>query len=312
VSWWLAVARLTTVLAGVGLTTSRLGLVGHELVGHGGVVLACGGRVLDVGLFWFAGGWIRYDLAIRTRDVMLAVALGGIALELAVGLALWFAARRPTLGMQLVRAVGAALVVHACWYLATGTWHGYGDGALLRRELGDARWVVAIPAGAAAIGFAYAGARAILGVLAATVPGRRAARIGGLVLAVLVAGGLQLGLALGEVAIRGDRTYGAIMQTARERVIAQELARWERAQGLQGRELDRVARQARARALADQHRELPFAPVLGVLVLAAIAAGAARARAGEAAPVPRRLVAIVTASAVVSVALVIALDIAFV
>src|SRR5262249_8470985 len=56
-SWLAAVARLTGLLAGVSLATSRLGLLVHELVGHGGVAIALGGHVTDVTLFWFAGGW---------------------------------------------------------------------------------------------------------------------------------------------------------------------------------------------------------------------------------------------------------------
>jgi hypothetical protein len=83
-----------------------------------------------------------------------------------------------------VRGVGAALAIHAAWYLAAGTWHGFGDGALLRRELGDARIPVALAAGAAAVAMSYAGARAVIGVLAAMVPGARAARIGGTAAAI--------------------------------------------------------------------------------------------------------------------------------
>jgi len=191
----LAVLRLAGLLAGVGLATSRLGLVAHALVGHGGVACALGGRVLEVRLFWLAGGWIRYRLEDPGGPggaAAIAVAIGGIGVEILLGAALWIAlARRTgTTAARLVRGVGAALLVHATWYLAAGTWHGFGDGALLRRELGDARVPVALAAGAGAVAMAYLGARAVLGVLAAMVPGGRAARIGGVVAAVALAGAL--------------------------------------------------------------------------------------------------------------------------
>jgi len=65
--------RLAALLACVALATSRLGLIGHELVGHGGVALAAGATDLEVQLFWFAGGWIRYQLA----ESSLAASLAG-------------------------------------------------------------------------------------------------------------------------------------------------------------------------------------------------------------------------------------------
>src|SRR5688572_21433628 len=78
VTFGVAVARLACILAGVGLATTRIGLVLHELLGHGAVAMACGGTVLDVRLFWFAGGWIRYDLPEpRSLTTMLVISLGG-------------------------------------------------------------------------------------------------------------------------------------------------------------------------------------------------------------------------------------------
>jgi hypothetical protein len=305
----LAVLRLAGLLASVGLVTSRLGLVAHELVGHGGVAIACGGRVIDAGLFWFAGGWIRYDLDTPSLPALIAVAAGGIAVEAVAGTVLWLAlARRTSLAARVARGVGAALVIHAAWYLATGTWHGFGDGVLLYRELGAARAPVAIGAGLVACGMAYLGARSVLGALAATIPGRRGARIAGLAAAAVIAGGLQLGLAVGEVQVRGDATYGAIMTRERDRVIARELAAWQREQALRGIAVDDAERARRERELADRHRELPFAPLLGLATALAIGLGAWRARPGADAAVPGRVVAIAWAAAAGSVALVIAID----
>src|SRR5205823_10383590 len=118
------VARLAVLLACVALATSRFGLVAHELVGHGGAALALGGDVIGVKLFWFAGGWIRYR-GITGDEAALAVAMAGIAVELACGVALWCLLGGDTLGRRILRAVAAALVVHGGWYLATGAWHGY-------------------------------------------------------------------------------------------------------------------------------------------------------------------------------------------
>lgn len=303
--------RLAGLLAGVGLVTSRLGLLLHELVGHGLVALALGGRVLEVGLFWFAGGWIRYRLEDGGPAAAFAVAAGGIAVEIVLGGALWLAlARRESTAARLARGVGAALVIHGAWYLSAGTYHGFGDGALLRRELGDAHVPVALAAGGAAVAMSYAGARAVLGVLAAMVPGGRAARIGGTAAAAVLAGALQLGLAAGEVRLRRDETYGRIMQPERERAVARELAEWQRRQRDAGIEIGDAERRARARELEERHRELPFAHALGALTVLAIALGARRARPGlsaPAAPPSARLLGAVIAAAVGSVALVIAL-----
>src|SRR5450432_3773037 len=142
-----AVLRLAGLLALVALATSRIGLLAHELLGHGGAALAVGADVTEVQLFWFAGGWIRYHLPGAPMASALVIAMGGIAVELACGTLLAVAARGTTLGRRLVRGIGAALVVHGSWYLATGAWHGYGDGVQLYHVLGNARYPVAIAAG---------------------------------------------------------------------------------------------------------------------------------------------------------------------
>src|SRR5262245_12121788 len=116
--WLVAVAKLTALLACVSLATSRIGLVVHELVGHGGAAILCGGQVTDVTLFWFAGGWVQSSYP-ATHATVVIVMLGGIAIELVAGAALWLAlARRSraSFGALCVRAVGATLVVHALCY----------------------------------------------------------------------------------------------------------------------------------------------------------------------------------------------------
>ena len=306
--WWLSVAKLTGLLTCVGLATTRIGLVAHELVGHGGTVIAVGGQVTDVQLFWFAGGWVRYQLG-GAGPGALAVALGGIALEAVVGSVMWWTyARRDGLGARITCGIGAALIVHAFWYLATGTWHGYGDGVELHRALGDAKWLVAVPAAAIVCAAAYAGARGVLGVLAKTLPERR---IAGTLVAIALAGGLQLGAAVGEVQLRRDATYTQTMRPERERLIALELARWAELQRRHGRAPSAEERAQAEQSFADAHRTFPFAWLLGALTLAAIVAGAIRARPSAPSPVTKRLLVVTSSLACASIVAVIAIDLAF-
>jgi hypothetical protein len=306
-AWLVAVTQLTALLACCGLATSRLGLVVHELVGHGGTTIVVGGEVTDVWLFYFAGGWIRY----RTPGGELAIALGGIAVEAVIGVTMILLARHERLGARIVRAIGCALVIHATWYLATGTWYGFGDGLRLHRALGDRAWLVAVPAGMVACVAAFAGARIVLGPLAATIPGGRGARIGGAAVAVLLAGGLQLGAALGEVTLRRDAAYASVMKPERERVIAQELAVWTAEQQRAGRVPTREARAEIEAALEAKHRTLPFGYILGACTVLAILAGAARSRAAGHTTLTPRMLAVVTGVAAGSIALVVAIDAAF-
>lgn len=293
--------RLTVLLGCVGLAATRLGLLAHELVGHGGVALAVGGRVTDVRLFWFAGGWIRYT-GVPSASAQLAIAMAGIAVELACGAALWLALRRArSLGARIARASGAAFVVHASWYLATGAWHGFGDGALLYEQLGDARAAVAIPAAIVTCLAAYAGARGVFGALAG------AARPAALVAAIVVAAAVNAGLAVGELRVRRDPTYAATMAPARDREVARELARWQAEQARRGTVVaaDDAARE-RAR-LEREHQPFPFAWLLAGATLAAIVLGARRSARGDAGPPARALVARAAVIAAIAVAAVIAL-----
>jgi hypothetical protein len=307
-AWWIAVARLTALLVCIGLATTRLGLLAHELVGHGGATLAVGGTVREVHLFYFAGGWIRFS----ATDGQLVIALGGICVETAVGIGLWLGfARRSSLGARITTAIGAALVLHASWYLATGTWHGYGDGVDLHRDLGDAKWMVAIPAAAVTLAAGYLGARTVLGALAATLPGGARARVVGTVVALIVAGGVQAAAAVGEVVIRRDAAYGSVMKPERERQIAGELARWEAEQAQRGAEPTEQQRAQLQKDLAARHRTFPFAIVLAILTALAVVTGWVRARRADDGQVARGLLVRCAALAGGSIALVIALDAAF-
>ncbi|MBA3463865.1 MAG: hypothetical protein H0T46_28165 [Deltaproteobacteria bacterium] len=307
-AWWIAVARLTALVVCIGLATTRLGLVAHELVGHGGATVAVGGTVREVHLFYFAGGWIRFS----APQGGLVIALGGIVVEAAVGIALCLVfARRTTLGARITTAIGAALVLHASWYLATGTWHGYGDGVQLHRDLGDAKWMVAIPVAAVTIAAGYLGARTVLSALAATLPGGARARVAGTVIALIVAGGVQAAAAVGEVMIRRDAAYGSVMKPERQRRIAGDLARWEAEQAQRGAAPTEQQRAQLQRELAARHRTFPLAIVLAILTAMAMVAGWVRAQRAEDGPVGKALLARCAVLAGGSIALVIALDAAF-
>lgn len=304
------VLRLAVLLAGVALATSRIGLIGHELVGHGGAALAASARILDVRMFYFAGGWIRYQLAEPSLPAVLAIAMAGIALELVVGVALWLAVRGTSLGRRLVRGIGAALVVHATWYLATGAFHGFGDGLVLYRTLGDARVAVAIAAGVATCAAAYLAARGVLGVLAAALPGSGRARAVGVLVAVVLAAGCHGALAAGELALRRDRTYQVTMAPERERLIARELQVWQHEQAARGVDVDPAERRALRAKLEQKHRTFPFVWLLAVATIASVIAGAFRAKRIPDERISRRLLVTTLAVALGAIGAVVVIDLA--
>jgi hypothetical protein len=285
--------RLAALLAGVALATSRFGLLAHELVGHGGTALAVGAHVVQVRLFWFAGGWIRY-VGAPSRAAALAIAMGGIAVELVAGAALALVPGE-SLGRRIVRGIGAALILHASWYLATGAFSGFGDGVLLYRELGAARVPVAIAAGAVTCAAGYLGARGVLGALAATLPKHRVA---GTIAACAAAAALHGALAIGELEIRADRTYAQTMAPERERAVA----RWIEAHP----SAPAAERAAAVTRIEAEHPSFPFAWVLGAATALSVIAGARRARPAEPAPVDSRLLAAWAIAAVLAIAIVIA------
>jgi hypothetical protein len=296
--------RLTVLLLAIALATSRLGLLAHELVGHGGATKLVGGRVSDVRLFWFAGGWIRYQLAgTPTTTALLVIAMGGVAVEAVCGAAMWLVVRGDGLGRLLLRAIGAVLVMHATWYFATGAWHGFGDGQLLYRELGNARYPVALLAGAITCAVGFAAARMIVGPLA-SVAGWR-----GLVIAALLAGGIHAGLAVGEVVLRADTTYTEVMQPERERAVDRDLARWAAYEATHG-PITPDARAAEHARLEQAHRTFPFAWLLAVCAVTAILAGARRSQRSEPIEITSRLLARASLCAAIAVAAVIATDLA--
>jgi hypothetical protein len=176
---------------------------------------------------------------------------------------------------------------------------------LLYRDLGDARWPVAVAAGVVACMIAFAIARGIVGGLVATV-----ARPGQVAVAVIIAAGLNLALFAGERAVRSDDTYARTMRREDERVVDRELAAWLARQAAEGVTIDGAAREAEATRLAADNRQFPFRWLLGAALLVAIGAGVWRSRREPAAALAPGLVARAAVVAVASTALVIALGFA--
>jgi hypothetical protein len=295
---------LTILLACATLATTRFGLLLHELVGHGATALVLGGHIRAVKLFYFAGGWVNTDLADGSPAAHLACWLGGIASELIAGATVWVAMRRrPSLGARFVRGIGAALVLHAAWYLAAGTWYGFGDGLALYAMLDDARYPVAIAAALVGALAGFAAAREVFAAIVRATPGPGWIAALGLALAANTA------LFAGELYLRRDPIYSGMMASERTREIGRELRSYQRARpDAAAAELD--AERAR---LEDQHpRPFPFAPVFGALTLAAIVAGcvASLRRAAQREPVSQRLAGRAAIVGGAGLALVIAIQLA--
>ncbi|HTR50642.1 MAG TPA: hypothetical protein VMJ10_08040 [Kofleriaceae bacterium] len=300
-----ATTRLTILLACATLATTRFGLVVHEVVGHGGTAIALGGEITAIKLFWFAGGWVGYRLDDAGLAAHLACRLGGIASELVTGAALWLALRRRTgLGARVVRGIAAGLAVHATWYLAAGTWYGFGDGIALYQELGDGRYAVSIPAALVGSLAGFASAREVFAGIAGAAPGKR--WIVALVIA-LVANVVPIAC---EVYLRHDEVYTAMMMSERARTIQRELGRYQ----AERPDAPRAELDAELGRLEDEHpHPFPFAPVFAPITLAAIVAGcfASLRRAGPREPVSSRLAARAAITAGAGLALVIAIQLVF-
>jgi hypothetical protein len=282
-------ARLAAALLLVGLLASRLSLVLHELIGHGGVATLLGGEISAYHLFLFGGGWISYEWgAEHGLAASLAVSLGGIVVPVLVAAVALLAARRVRVPIARLALVGLATadLLHAGFYLAVGTHHGFGDGRLLHAELGAA---------APALVWAMVLATAIAGFLLA----RRLARLAGdwtgassrrgraaaLIAAALVAGAVHGGLTLAERLVTRDETYGRIMKPEAERRVDRELARLARAARGRGAPLDPAELEAiRAQLARREGRELPLAPILIGILVVACGAGTWRGVARRAEP----------------------------
>ncbi|HLU67457.1 MAG TPA: hypothetical protein VKZ63_14345 [Kofleriaceae bacterium] len=274
-------ARRTALLAAalllIGLTVSRVSLVVHELLGHGAVAELVGADVRAWRLFWFGGGWVSYRwTAPPGTGAALAVTLGGVALEVALGAAaLWLARRRPagSRSRLALLSAGALDLLHAGFYLATGTHHGFGDGRFLHHLLGDARVLLVAPAAAAVVaGGVFIAARLARELGGWIGAGGAAARAG----AILVAAGLAAAghgaLTAGERALARDETYAGVMRHQSARDVDRDLRRFAReARSARGRPPTPAEIAAARAALEERHRRFPLRPALaGALALACL------------------------------------------
>jgi hypothetical protein len=283
----MAAARLTILLACLGLAISRVGLALHELVGHGGAAVVFGGRVLEVTFFWFGGGWIRYTTPSPTETSAVLIQLGGILAELLIGGAALALTARPRRFPRLaLRLAGLLFVAHGLWYAATGIWHGFGDGARLHELLGAARYPVAIALGAALCGVAAFSARLLCRAFAPSITRRpglaglaapQPRRLAAVLLAACLAGGLHAALTFGEVWLRRDAVYQQTMRTADERQRDQRLAAWRAEEARRGHAVAPAEVREKARALTPP-RGFPFARLLAVCALISVALGAGSLR----------------------------------
>jgi hypothetical protein len=288
----ISLLRLSAAFALIGLTTSRVSLVLHEFVGHGGTVLALGATVDDFRLFTFGGGWVSFHRAAAfSHGEGVAISTAGVVLELVFGGALLALAGRLRVGSPLrllVIAFGTIDVLHGLFDLTCGTHHGYGDGRILHGLLGAAR-PAAVATGSAlllALGLLLGrrfGAEAVGWLPGVSVRGR-ILRIGA---AAALAAGVHGGLTVAEQQLTADPAYAAMMKHESQRAIARDLRRETVASA---RPLSADEMRALRRALERRHAPFPLRELLfgglAVAFAAGTGLGARRGTTNAARPLP--------------------------
>jgi|GEM_PF-2880914 len=276
-----ALARLSVLVAGVALLTSRVMLLVHEFGGHAAPATWFGGRVTGWYLFLFAGGRVSYRLGNLDASRRLVVSLGGIALELVIGAGAFALARsmrdRATAAFCQL-CVGTVLVGHAAMYLARGVHYGFGDGAFLAQRLGGARVFVVVAASTLAVGVAFAGGRLLSRFAAAFFAATTTRRAAGAVLLVFAAAGLvHGGLASTEVRYFSDATWVRVMEDASVVAARDEVARRVAEGKRRGEQPLSPEDQARmTEALERARRPWPLDPFLVLAVVTGLVVGVVR------------------------------------
>jgi hypothetical protein len=284
-------ARLSAACALLALTFSRISLVLHEFVGHGGPAVLLGGTISDYRLYLFAGGRIHYHRAEPySYFERLFISTGGIAVEMVVAAAAVWLARRCKRGSLLqvgLLAYATGNAVHAVYYLAVGIHYEIADGAMLHRMLGSgsARLAVVVPLVVVTGVVAFVGARAVFSRMLPQLAGIARPRLV-LAAAVVVALGTHAALTAASLRIEDDRTYAQLMRSKAERKAALEAARVRAEMVRRGQAIDRI-RIARARqATLAREQPWPLRPVLFAIIALAAVAGGWRTR--EISPQPAR------------------------
>jgi hypothetical protein len=274
-----AFARLVALLFLVGLTASRVGVVVHELGGHGAVARGFGCSLTALRLFLFGGGWVDYDCGPLAPAQQLAIDLGGIAVQAIAGALLALVARwvRDPFARLAVAGTAALFVLHALYYLVTGVHYGVGDGRALHvlaaRDRGA--WVAA--GSAALVGLCFVLTRRIAAALTPWIPGEGALRRAAIAAAAMVLAAALHGAGFAvEQRIRAERQYAAAFVPQPEIAAQQELRRFE---AERPRSADEI--RAERRAIAREHAVFPLRPALAIaLPLAAFAGLFAALRSG--------------------------------
>jgi len=262
---------LAAVFFLVALATSRVALVAHELVGHGLVAVALGADLVGYKLFLFGGGWVtyRWPAGPPGEGVSLAVAMGGIALEAVAGsVSLVVAVRcRGAVARIASTAVATILLLHAGFYLAAGTHHGFGDGRAAHDALGAWRPLLVVPLSIAVVAGGFWLARRLAAEVASWVAGGTMARAGQIAAAALLAAAAHGALTYGERVLTRDDTYAHIMEHEDVRLVARDVGRFAtQVRQVQGRAPTAEELAAAKARFEAEHRVFPLAPLLGVLL----------------------------------------------
>ncbi len=272
--------RLSLVFSIAGLLASRIGLLVHEFIGHGGMAYALGGKVPQWRLFYFGGGWIRYERTPWYSDAQeLCIALAGVGSQLVVAILVWLVSTRlQGVPRSMSRIVALLLCAHLCVYISTGTHYGFGDGMKLHELLSPlARnaLVAALSLGMAIS--AYMLTKEALLLAAMLEMGSGPKRVAQTALAVMVATLVHAGLTYGEQGvIDRDESYEAMMQ----REVDRQAAKYEASLAAQSRAVGQPwtfdqAIDARLTYL-EKHEPLPLRPILVLLGALAALAGCFR------------------------------------
>ncbi len=262
-------SRLSLVFSIAGLLASRIGLLVHEFIGHGGMAYALGGKVPQWRLFYFGGGWIQYKRnPWYSTEQEIAIALAGCGSELIVAALLWaLSTRIEGVPRAMAQIVAMLLCAHSCVYLSTGIHYGYGDGLKLYGLLAPAiRHLIVVGLSLTMAFLAYALAKRALLLAALLELGsgmRRIALAGAAVLiATLVHGSLYYGERL---VIDPDQSYEAMMQREVDRRAAKYAALLAKQERRAGQAWSARQEESAKQAYVEKHQPWPLRPVLILL-----------------------------------------------